>query len=66
MADDGSRDTSWEVIEAMAAEDSRVHGITLSRNFGKEIALTAGVENAAEADAVICIDADLQHPHQNL
>jgi len=62
FVDDGSRDTSWEVIESMAAEDSRVHGITLSRNFGKEIALTAGVENAAEADAVICIDADLQHP----
>lgn len=62
FVDDGSRDSSWEIIEALNAEDPRIQGITLSRNFGKEIALTAGVENAADADAVICIDADLQHP----
>ena len=62
FVDDGSQDDSWEVIEALTSEDSRFQGMTLSRNFGKEIALTAGVENAQDADAVICIDADLQHP----
>jgi dolichol-phosphate mannosyltransferase len=62
FVDDGSQDASWEVIKALSEEDCRVHGLTLSRNFGKEIALTAGVETSQEADAVICIDADLQHP----
>lgn len=62
FVNDGSPDTSWEFIARLAKEDPRVSGIDLSRNFGKEIALTAGVHACKKADAVICMDADLQHP----
>ena len=58
---DGSPDHSLDILRQLAQHDSKVRVLDLSRNFGKEIALTAGV-HAAEADAVICIDADLQHP----
>jgi len=51
-----------DVLRGLAEADSRVHVLDLSRNFGKEIALTAGVHAAESSDAVICIDADLQHP----
>jgi polyisoprenyl-phosphate glycosyltransferase len=61
FVNDGSPDNSLEVLRQMAAEDSRVKVIDLSRNFGKEIALTAGVHDA-RGEAVICMDADLQHP----
>src|SRR5690348_11610096 len=64
FVNDGSPDGSFEVLRAMAAADARVKVLDFSRNFGKEIALTAGV-HACEAegmDAVICMDADLQHP----
>ena len=59
---DGSPDNSYEVLVALAATDSKIKFLDLSRNFGKEIALTAGVHEASNCDAVICIDADLQHP----
>jgi glycosyltransferase involved in cell wall biosynthesis len=59
--DDGSRDDTWAVIESLAAQDARVAALRLSRNFGKELALTAGLDRA-DADAVIVIDADLQDP----
>lgn len=59
---DGSPDNSILVLRQLAAEDSKVKVIDLSRNFGKEIALTAGVHEIEDVDAVICIDADLQHP----
>ena len=62
FVDDGSSDGSWGMIEDLARFDPRVKGVSLSRNFGKEIALTAGVEAVGDVDAVICIDADLQHP----
>lgn len=62
MVDDGSIDDSWSRISALAKADPRLRGISLSRNFGKEMALTAGVEHVGEVDAVICMDADLQHP----
>lgn len=62
LVDDGSADDSWKVIQELSDKDGRVKGIMLSRNFGKELALTAGVESAEGADAVICLDADLQHP----
>jgi polyisoprenyl-phosphate glycosyltransferase len=61
FVNDGSPDNSYEVLRAMASQDSKVRVIDLSRNFGKEIALTAGVHDA-RGDAVICMDADLQHP----
>ncbi len=58
--DDGSRDTTWELIRGYCA-DPRVTGLRLSRNFGKEAALTAGLDAVAEGAAVV-IDADLQDP----
>ena len=62
FVNDGSSDNTWELVEELASVDPRVKGVNLSRNFGKEIALTAGVEAVTDAHAVIFIDADLQHP----
>lgn len=62
FVNDGSPDDSLEVLRGLAQRDERILVLDLSRNFGKEIALTAGVHEAEDADAVICIDADLQHP----
>ena len=61
FVNDGSPDGSYEVLKSLAEEDESVKVINLSRNFGKEVALTAGV-HASMSDAVICMDADLQHP----
>lgn len=61
FVNDGSKDRSLVELKRLAAQDQKVRVIDLSRNFGKEIALTAGV-NAVNSDAVICMDADLQHP----
>lgn len=61
FVDDGSTDGSATMLEQLAGEDSRVGVLELSRNFGKELALTAGL-NAVDADAVVIMDADLQHP----
>ncbi len=61
FVNDGSPDNSWEVIRNIARVDGRVIGINLARNFGKELALSAGIHEAFGA-AVICMDADLQHP----
>ena len=65
FADDGSRDDSWRCISTLAAEDSRVRGVRLSRNFGHQYALMAGLE-MAEGDAVIMMDCDLQHPVETI
>jgi len=59
LVDDGSQDNTWKLIQASAAEDSRIRGIKLSRNRGHQSALIAGLETA-EGDALISIDADLQ------
>jgi glycosyltransferase involved in cell wall biosynthesis len=59
--DDGSRDDTWAVMESLRAGDARVATLKLSRNFGKELAMTAGLD-AIDADAVVVIDADLQDP----
>ena len=61
FVDDGSTDGSVEAIGKLAAADSRVKCIEFTRNFGKEMATTAGID-AATGDAVIMMDADLQHP----
>jgi len=62
FVDDGSNDDTWHTIEEMSHENLRVKGICLSRNFGKEMAMTAGIEVIDNPDAVIFMDADLQHP----
>ena len=59
--DDGSRDDTWPVIESLAALDPRVGGLRLSRNFGKELALTAGLDQVREGAAIV-LDADGQDP----
>lgn len=59
--DDGSRDGTLDALRALAAGDRRVRYLSLSRNFGHQAALTAGLEHA-RGDAVISMDADLQHP----
>lgn len=59
---DGSRDATLEVMLGLRAADPRVAVVNLSRNFGKEIALTAGLDHARGTDAVVVIDADLQDP----
>ena len=61
IVDDGSTDGTWKVIETLSAASSRVRGIRLSRNFGHQSALMAGLA-AARGGAVISMDADLQHP----
>jgi glycosyltransferase involved in cell wall biosynthesis len=58
---DGSKDSSLEIIRQLRSRDPRVAVVDLSRNFGKEIALTAGLDYA-KGDAVVVIDADLQDP----
>ncbi len=59
--DDGSNDDSVKCINHLSKKDKQVRLIELSRNFGKEIATTAGLNNA-KGSAAIMIDADLQHP----
>ena len=61
LVDDGSTDRSWEMIQAQHAVDERFVGLRLSRNFGHQIALTAGLDHA-RGDAVVVMDADLQDP----
>lgn len=62
LVDDGSRDQSASLIAAESARDPRFQLIRLSRNFGFQAALMAGLENARESNAVITMDADLQDP----
>ena len=61
FVDDGSTDRTLEIIEALHARDPRVRAISFSRNFGKELALAAGLQ-AARGDAVVPMDVDLQDP----
>lgn len=61
FADDGSRDNTWQTIQILHGKDQRVRGVRLSRNFGHQYALLAGLSNAT-GDAVVTMDADLQHP----
>lgn len=61
LIDDGSPDNTWDVIREISPEFSMLRGVRLSRNFGKECALCAGLE-MAKGEAVIVMDGDLQHP----
>ena len=61
FVNDGSPDTTWLEIEKLCQKDENVKGINLSRNFGHQAALTAGYE-VANGDAIISMDADMQHP----
>ena len=59
--DDGSSDVTADELSALAKSDPRVNVISLSRNFGHQAALTAGLD-ASRGDVVISLDADGQHP----
>lgn len=65
FVDDGSQDSSPAICRALAARDERVRYVRLSRNFGHQAALTAGLD-VADADAVITMDSDLQHPPREI
>lgn len=59
--DDGSTDGTWDYLTEVSKHDNRINALRFSRNFGKEAALCAGLEHA-DGDAVVILDADLQHP----
>ncbi len=61
LVNDGSKDNSWQKINELASQASIIKGINLSRNFGHQIALSAGYDFAT-GDAIITMDADMQHP----
>ena len=61
FVDDGSRDRTRELLRGYAADDARIQVVGFARNFGHQIAVTAGID-AARGDAVVLIDADLQDP----
>lgn len=61
LVDDGSRDGTMEIIRRLSDQDKRIRYVSLSRNFGKEAAMLAGLAYS-RGDAVVIMDADLQHP----
>jgi dolichol-phosphate mannosyltransferase len=67
FVNDGSRDKSARVLESLHREDARFEYLLLSRNFGHQAALTAGLDQAdPDADTIVTMDADLQHPPELL
>lgn len=65
FVDDGSSDGTFDKVTAAAADDSRIVGLSLSRNFGHQAALSAALDYAS-ADAVIVMDGDLQDPPEEI
>lgn len=61
LVNDGSKDNTLSILQNLAAEDKKIRVVCFSRNFGKEVALTAGIREA-KGDAVITMDADGQQP----
>lgn len=66
LIDDGSRDTTAVLMQQLALTDSRYQCIFLSRNYGHQIALTAGIASASATEALFIIDGDLQDPPELL
>jgi dolichol-phosphate mannosyltransferase len=58
---DGSSDQSWQIIQQHALQDHHIRGLSFSRNFGHQVALSAGYDYA-RGDIIITLDADMQHP----
>jgi glycosyltransferase involved in cell wall biosynthesis len=65
LVDDGSTDQTWKMICTIHARDRRLRGLRLSRNFGHQYALFAGMKHA-RGRAVVSMDADLQHPPETI
>jgi len=61
FVDDGSRDETLSLVKDLSRREPRIGAVSFSRNFGKEIAIAAGLDHA-RGDAVVIMDADLQHP----
>lgn len=66
LVDDGSSDSTAELMRTLALQDERFQSVILSRNFGHQIALSAGLQQISATDAVFIIDADLQDPPELL
>ena len=65
LVDDGSQDSTWDAISTVCVENEIVVGIQLSRNFGHQHALLAGL-SAARGRAIVSLDGDLQHPPESI
>ncbi len=65
FVDDGSKDNTLSIIQKLAEQDERVHYVSFSRNFGKEAALYAGLQNSS-GDYIVLMDVDLQDPPELL
>jgi glycosyltransferase involved in cell wall biosynthesis len=65
LVNDGSRDATWPLVQAASMHDSCVKGVSLSRNFGHQNAIFAGM-HYARGDAIITMDGDLQHPPKTI
>ncbi len=65
FVNDGSKDDTWEKISRLSEQELKVKGVCLSRNFGKEAAMLAGISEV-EGDCVAVMDCDLQHPPEKL
>ena len=65
LVDDGSEDATASVVRRLAGRDERIRYLTLSRNFGHQAALKAGIDHA-RGDVVVTMDADLQHPPEKI
>lgn len=65
FVDDGSKDNTWKKICEQAAQDDKIGGVSFSKNFGKESAIFAGLEQA-KGECCVVIDCDLQHPPEKI
>ena len=65
FVNDGSRDESLNILREISSQDEKAKVISFSRNFGHEAAMIAGIDHA-KGDAIVCMDADLQHPPECL
>lgn len=65
LVNDGSRDRTWQVMQALTGEDPRITAVNLSRNHGHQLALSAGL-SIARGDRILILDADLQDPPELL
>lgn len=65
FVDDGSKDSTWNEIKRVSAENERVSALHFSRNFGKEAAMFAGLEEV-RGDCCVILDCDLQHPPEKI
>ena len=66
LVDDGSKDNTAALIQQLSLSDKRYHGVLLARNYGHQLALSAGLSSARGTEAIMVIDGDLQDPPELL